>query len=261
MTDAFFELSPGVDDTYSPTPHARGPWSPEHLHGGPPAALLARAIEARAPEGFVVVRMTLELLRPVPFGALRTAVELEERGRNVRRARGRLVDAEDRVLIEASALLFAQDEVPLPSLAQERAPRGPMEAERFLFPFFRESVGYHTAMDLRYAKGSFGQSPVLAWLKMLVPLIAGEEPSPLVRVAIAADSGNGVSPVLDTERYTFINPDLSIYVTRPARGEWVGLEAHTVADTRGVGLADTRLWDVEGPIGRAAQSLLVRARA
>jgi hypothetical protein len=77
-------------------------------------------------------------------------------------------------------------------------------------------------------------------------------------VLVAADSGNGVSAALDWRRYLFINTDLSVHLLRPPVGDWVCLEAVTHVD--GLGLSDTALWDERGRIGRAAQTLLVRAR-
>jgi hypothetical protein len=91
-----------------------------------------------------------------------------------------------------------------------------------------------------------------------VPLVAGEETSPLCRVAVAADFGNGISWVLDrTQGYRFINPDLTIALQRHPVGEWVGLESATAADALGVGLAESRLYDQHGAIGRSIQSLLL----
>ena len=95
---------------------------------------------------------------------------------------------------------------------------------------------------------------------MRQPLIAGEEPSPLQRVLVAADSGNGVSATLDWGRYLFINVDLTVHLHRPLAGEWVCLDSITIPEPSGVGLADTALYDGRGPIGRAAQTLLVGPR-
>ena len=92
------------------------------------------------------------------------------------------------------------------------------------------------------------------------PLVAGERPSPLQRVLIAADSGNGVSATLDWSRYLFINVDLSVHLHRLPAGEWVCLEAVTIPEPTGVGLADTAVYDERGPLGRALQTLLVRER-
>ena len=77
---------------------------------------------------------------------------------------------------------------------------------------------------------------------------------------VAADSGNGVSAALDWRRYLFINTDLSVHLHRPPAGEWVCLDSVTRPESSGLGLSDTALFDEQGPIGRAAQTLLVRAR-
>jgi len=91
-------------------------------------------------------------------------------------------------------------------------------------------------------------------------VIEGEEPSPLQRVAAAADFGNGVSSVLDYQSWTFINPDLTVFLNTPPSGEWICLDASTRLGTPGIGLSECALWDVDGPIGRSVQSLLVEAR-
>ncbi len=93
-----------------------------------------------------------------------------------------------------------------------------------------------------------------------IPVIAGEEISPLGRVLVVADSGNGVSATLDWRRFLFINVDLSVHLHRLPAGEWVCLDAVTLPQPDGIGLADTLLLDERGPIGRAAQTLLVAAR-
>jgi hypothetical protein len=97
-------------------------------------------------------------------------------------------------------------------------------------------------------------------MRMGVPLLPGEEPTPLQRVLVAADSGNGVSAALDWRRYLFINVDLSVHLHRMPEGEWVCLDAVTLPQPNGVGMADTALFDERGPIGRAAQTLLVDER-
>jgi hypothetical protein len=97
-------------------------------------------------------------------------------------------------------------------------------------------------------------------MRMRQPLVEGEEPSPLQRLLAAADSGNGVSATLDWSRYRFINVDLTVHLHRPLAGEWVCLDAITIPEGDGVGLADTALYDERGPIGRAAQTLLVDRR-
>jgi hypothetical protein len=130
-------------------------------------------------------------------------------------------------------------------------------------PFFPVpyDVGYHTAMEFRFGAGSFlDRGPATAWLRMRVPLVDGEEPSPLTRALVAADSGNGVSSVLDFDKYLFVNADLTVHLLRYPVGEWVCLRAVTSVDSDGIGLADTALHDEQGRVGRSVQSLLVGRR-
>ena len=123
------------------------------------------------------------------------------------------------------------------------------------------AVGYHTAMEYRFVRGAFRElGPATVWMRMRQPLVEGEEPSPLQRLLAAADSGNGVSATLDLERHIFINVDLSVHLLRLPEGEWVCLDAVTVPDGAGVGIADSTLHDERGPLGRAVQTLLVRER-
>ncbi len=110
-------------------------------------------------------------------------------------------------------------------------------------------------------QGDFGiPARRLVWMRMRHPLVEGEEPSPLQRVLVAADSGNGVSATLDWGRYLFINVDLTVHLHRPLAGEWVCLDSITIPEPGGTGLADTALYDGRGPIGRALQTLLIDER-
>ena len=51
-----------------------------------------------------------------------------------------------------------------------------------------------------------------------------------------------------------------MHLHRLSQGEWVCLDAVTLPEPKGIGMADTRLLDERGPIGRAAQTLLVAER-
>jgi hypothetical protein len=114
---------------------------------------------------------------------------------------------------------------------------------------------------MRYVAGDFDRrGPATVWVRLAVPVVAGEEITPLQRVVAAADMGNGVSSELDFTQYLFINPDLTVYLHRPAIGEWVCLDASTTIGVPGAGVAQSALWDAHGPIGRSLQGLLVERR-
>jgi hypothetical protein len=145
--------------------------------------------------------------------------------------------------------------------AAESSPLPPPEASTpFQFPFFREAVGYHTAMETRLARGAWGRGRAAAWMRQRVPLVPGATPSPLERVLIAADSGSGVSAAIDHRVQSAINADLTVAVSRPLEGDWVGLDAVSLYEPHGIGLADTRIVDARGTVGRALQSLVLDER-
>ena len=53
------------------TIHTQGPWDPQFQHGGPPAALLVRQLEACSPrENLVLARVSIDILAPVPIETL-----------------------------------------------------------------------------------------------------------------------------------------------------------------------------------------------
>ncbi|MBI2890362.1 MAG: thioesterase family protein [Nitrospirae bacterium] len=259
----------------------RGPWNPAHQHGGPPSALLARAIEQNDPEGgWHVARLTYEFLRPVPLGRLRIETRPLKEGRTVQWVEAILSD-ERREVVRATALRIRRRSVRLPSPSEvdPRPVRGPESASGgsgqhgeprpplpeqcrpFEFPFFGTALGYHSAMEGRWVRGEFGAGPAASWFRMRYPLLPGESPSPLQRVAMVADSGNGISMMLNISQFTFVNPDLTIYLHRYPVGEWVCLDAATIPENLGVGLAVGTLFDEKGHIGRSLQSLVIEERA
>ena len=98
------------------------------------------------------------------------------------------------------------------------------------------------------------------WTRLRHPLLPDEEPTGLQRVLAVADSGSGASHVLDLREWLFVNPELTVHLLRPAEGEWVCLQARTLVDPRGIGLATSVLFDGRGEVGRGAQALLLRPR-
>jgi hypothetical protein len=97
-------------------------------------------------------------------------------------------------------------------------------------------------------------------MRLLKPIVPGEEATPLVRLVATADFGNGISAELPFHEYLFINADLTIHLWRRPRGEWIGLDAKTVLMDGGVGTAESVLHDGDGPVGWAVQTLVVQPR-
>ena len=257
---------PSGPDCYTATAVTRGPWDPAHQHAGPPTALVCRAIEAAAQARGLshLSRLTVNLLRPVPIGDLSVAVAVDYAGRNAGHYSATLV-GDGKEVARFTALMQRENDVPLPATLAGHpapmAPRPPDDSPLAIFPFARRGVGYGDLVETRVAQGSFFQGPCAVWFRLARPLLAGETPSPYQRVAVAADSGNGISAILDFSRYTFINADLTINLLRPPLGEWICLDAHTHLGPNGCGIVASRLFDVQGLVGTASQSLSVRLRA
>ena len=259
MSAAFFEPD---GQRFVPSELTRGPWDPGAQHAGPPAALLGRAIErCGEPDGLQVGRVTFEILKPVPLAPLTVEAHVARPGRSVELIEASL-SGPDGELVRARGWRIRTRPVELePPPPGDPPPPGPGEGEEGAFFDTGNDVGYHTAMESRFVSGGYLEpGPATVWMRMRQPLVAGEEPTPLQRVLVAADSGNGVSAALDWRRFLFINTDLSVHLMRMPAGEWVCLDARTFPEPSGVGLADTALFDERGRIGRSAQTLLVRAR-
>jgi hypothetical protein len=246
-------------DRLVPSELTRGPWDPRAQHAGPPSALLARALERCEPrDGLRVARITVEILGPVPLEPLTCSARVVRPGRSVELLEASL-SGPDGDVMRAAAWRVAVSEIRA-GLEDDELPPGPDQgSERDFFPT-GEDVGYHTAMDYSFIRGGFLEpGPALVWMRMRGPLVEGESPSPLERLMVVADVGNGVSAILDWRRHLFINTELTVHVLRPPGGEWIGVDAVTRLD--GVGLAESVLWDERGRVGRGAQALLVRQRA
>jgi hypothetical protein len=250
---------------YLATELTRGPWNPDHQHAGPPSALAAHAI-ARAAQslGFShIARITVNLYRPIPIGKLKIVIETDYAGRNAGHFAAHLIaDGKEAARFTALAQRETAVDIPatLPGHPPAMAPRSQEDSPPSRFPFTSRITGYPDLMETRLARGNFFSGPCAVWFRLHRPLILGEEPLPIARVAVAADSGNGISSVLDFKRYMFINNDLSINLFRKPQGEWICIDARSLIGPGGCGLAEAQIFDTAGLIGRSTQSLMIRTR-
>lgn len=259
MSGAFYE--PAGDGVVVATPYTRGPWAVDAQHGGPPAALIARAVEGAGEHAgdFVVARLTLELLRPVPISELRVRVEPVKLGRTVERWSAELWAAGSCVL-RASALRIRRTPVASSLPQPDPAWPEPSDAEPLQLSFFPWDMGYHRGVELRIVHGGWGRTPIGIWGRPTVSLIRGERLSPLQALMVLADAQSGMGVPLDPRRYTFVNPDLTVYLERPPVGTWFGFDVRSTSSGIGVGLAQSAIRDRDGVVARSAQSLVVAPR-
>lgn len=263
MADALFTRLDA--DRVLPGDAARGPWSPDSLHGGPVAALLGGAAEALL-EDLHPARATIELLRPVPVAPLRVTADLARPGRKVRLVGTQVATEDGTVVATATVLGIRRADLEVPASPVPPPPPPPDSVA----PATRGSVStavdydafHNVGVEHRFVRGRFEDvGPATDWIRLRVPAVDGEPTSPLQRVLGAADFGNGVSRLADFATTLFINPDLTVHLHRLPMGEWVCLDAETRMEGHGVGLAQSALWDEQGLLGRSLQSLLLEARS
>lgn len=262
MSGSLFEAV--GDGVWLPTERSIGPWSRKALHGGPVAALLARAAEQVAsgtPEPLQPVRLTLELLRPAPVAPMTVTASIIRPGRKVQLVGAEAaidVDGKHKVVARAAMLRLRTDDVPVPGGMPEVIPPPPEQGVGDAAWSDDDPTAFHNAgVEHAFVLGHFRRpGPSTDWIRLQVPVVPGEEPSPFQRVAAAADFGNGISGIVDPSQTTFVNPDLTVYLHRLPIGEWICLEATTHAAPHGIGLAESALYDARGRIGRSVQSLL-----
>ncbi|TRZ64594.1 MAG: thioesterase family protein [Rhodocyclaceae bacterium] len=251
------------NNDYQSSTLTRGPWHPKHQHAGPPIALVCRAIEQVAAKHKLthISRLTANLLRPVPISRLTVEVTEDYIGRNTGHFSARLV-ADEKEVARFTALAQRENDIHipdgLPGHPLPRATQGPETSPLATFPFADRHVGYSDLVEARVARGEFFRGPCAIWFRLQHPLVDAEEPSAYQRVAVAADSGNGISAILDFKTYNFVNSDLTINLLRRPQGAWICIDAVTYIGPDGAALAESKLFDEQGLIGRATQSLIVR---
>lgn len=248
-------------ERFIPSSSARGPWSARHQHGGPPAALLARAFAREAGPAAQIARLTFDFLRPVPLAPLSIVTRGVRVGPKAQRLAGTVLTEDGTAVIEATCLAMrvAPNSVAVP-LETRACPARPTESAPFELPLMSGDEGYHRAVEWRRAKGVWGRGPVAAWLRLRVPLVAGETPTPLESLVATADSASGLAVIVDPARATFVNGDLTMALHRAPVGEWMCLDAATTGESHGIGLTRARLWDTTGLVGRSLQTLLLEPR-
>ena len=258
MGGAFFE--PLGDGRFRSTEHTGGPWSPESQHLGPPSALLTRALEGvPASHPAAIARVTVEILGPVPVAELEVSAAVERPGRSVELLSGE-IRAQGRAVVRGRAWRIVRTDTG----AVETDGGKPLPPPEQGNPIDRPAgwgSGYLDAMEWRTLRGTFAKpGPATVWARQQVDLVAGEAPTGLQRLLTVADSGNGVSSLLDPRRWWFINTELTVHVYRDPAGDWIGLDATTMIGPDGVGTALSTLYDQSGRIVAGAQALMVRAR-
>ncbi len=248
-------------DTFAGNDPARGPWSPDACHAGPPTGLLARSLEHLVDDK-QLTRLSVDLLRPIPMAGFAISTNVARAGRAVTTTTAELISLEGKVCASARGLHCAYQpdgalgEVPTPAidspvLADAIPGAFPLNTAPHNQPFFPNGV------EARYPPGEDNTpGPTTMWLRAL-PLLDDETPSPFQSLCPLADCGNASSRNADPGSLGFVNPDLTIVMHRPPTTEWLASSALSHWHPHGTGVAHATLFDEHGPVATATQTLLI----
>jgi len=260
-------------DVFVPTEWAASPWSQRNQHGGPVNALFAVAAEeAAAVSGLRVVRLTVDLLRPVPRAPLRLAWRFVREGRRIANVDAELTEPDDGALVSRASVVLLRPNVEIPQTWSHTTSPPPAlestEPVEFMPKAYRAVVtpGFHMSFEVRLGADEYGPT---AWITTPLDLLPGQPMTSLQRSAAVADLTFGLSGrsllrqrIVDVDawRVPMINTDTTIYWERPPVGDWFGFRHALLTDHEGIGLAEVDLSDTAGRLGRSLQAMLANPR-
>jgi acyl-CoA thioesterase len=100
------------------------------------------------------------------------------------------------------------------------------------------------------------------WMAEARELVGGAPLTPWVRAALASDFASPFANAGDAG-LAYINSDVTLYLHRAPKDEWIGFEVVNHQASDGVAIGECWLYDVDGPVGAAsvcalAQRLVMR---
>lgn len=268
MSETFFTIDrrPDGAEWIRPTELSRGPWDPDACHGGPPTAMLARALERSLPT-LRLARISVDLGRPVPMAGFSIVTNVVRAGRATGNTRAVIVDGDGTERASATGMHVAVAEPPIFEGSLDNSdvslPRsGDATPGEFPVPVpgggGHGLLGFRDAVEVRYPPGEGNHAGATTVFMSTIDIVPDEEASAFQRIAPLADCGNAFSRHTDADVVQFVNTDLVIALHRDPAGEWFGSRVASQWQPTGVGLADALLFDDDGPVGRSLQTLLLR---
>ena len=254
------------DDAFVGSMSTQSSWSPGAQAGGAVLALLGHVLEdvpTLAPMS--LSRLTVDLVRPVPIGEPLWIDHVVIREGKIIQVVDSIVRSAQHECVRARTLRIRDEdltdgEVPMSTIDDDDL-IGALPAPEEL-PSTGDFAGVAgflgSGAELRRNAQPL-DGPSVAWVRLRVPVVAGEAVRATSRVTAPMDCVNllGVNGLPAST--TAINPDVSAHVVRPPVGEWVGL----VGDTRfvgaiGHGFSMGMLVDADGVFGATSTSQVVQ---
>ncbi|MGV9668892.1 acyl-CoA thioesterase domain-containing protein [Nocardia niigatensis] len=242
-----------VDGGFIPTRSAVSAWSAEQVVGPALTGLLARELEREhATDGFVPVRLTVDLFSPARLECAATPTVRVRDGRRIRVADVSVVQ-NGIVAARASAVLLQPSQQPPGELwHREREPKPPSlkvapTSELPQVPLFSSGADEEswstTPTDHENAERKrTWQNPIR--------VVTGEELTPFARAAIVGEAASMMTNWGD-KGIGFINTDMTLALSRMPEGYEIGVEADSHRSEHGLAVGVTTLFDRHGSFGGA----------
>lgn len=240
------------------TGHTAGAWSTTEQHISPMTGLVVHEIErALGDDGLVLGRLSLDILGTIEVDEFSVEVEEVRPGRTISLAEARVSRHGRTIALARAWRLLAADTTEVRGGEPGHLPP-PHDVPAWdmcgVWP-----GGYIASLDVRRAADA-RPGRTTAWVRSTVDLLGGEPTSELARWLALVDTANGICVRQDPEEWLFPNVDLTVHLHRVPTGPWVGFDTRVVFGPGGLGVTDTVLHDLHGPVGRAGQVLTVRKR-
>ena len=253
--EPFFQI---VGAHYVPTAAARGPWNPNSLHGRVIAGLLGAEIERlHGSTDFIPARLTVDMYRLPDLSPVEVVTRVVRAGNRIK-----VIDAEfisgGVSAGRATCQLLKRTENPSGNVWKPPTWDAPAPAD--IAPPTNGRSGMGGMWATRRIEGDFGTvGRKRIWVSEVRDLVAGRALTPFVRVAVSADFTSPFANAGDAG-LEFINSDVTLYLHRQPRTEWIGYEVVGHGASDGVAIGECFLYDEDGPIGSASCAALAQRR-
>lgn len=232
---------------YQPLPSGRGPWNPQSLHGRVIVGLLAYAVESEhGDDAFLPARLTVDMYKLPGFDPVELKTTIVRAGNRIK-----VIDAEfisGGVSMGRATCQLLRRAENSPGKVWTPPNWDAPHPDKIEPPEPRAGMGGMWAM--RPISGGFGTAtgPKRTWMKEVRELVGGKPLTPFQRAALAADFASPFANAGE-QGLGYINSDVTLYLHRLPKLEWIGVEVTDHGATDGVAVGTTRFYDVEGPIG------------
>ncbi|GAB03752.1 hypothetical protein M2359_002705 [Gordonia amarae] len=252
---------------FRPTQATQSVWSPALQHGGPPSGLMVRSLTRHSPDPTQhYTRITTDILGAIGFGINRVRTRVDRPGRQISMLSTDLEvqqpDGSYRLVGRTSAWRMRTAD----TTEAAHSPREPYPHPDTVDagPGVRAhdagvdwgSIGFLATVVSANLPSANGATDAY-WIRPSLPLVAGEQTTDIESIFTVLDIANGVGTTLQPFEWSWMNTDTTVHLTHEPTGPWIGIDAEMTRGDAGYGATFADLFDVNGYLGRSAQTVLL----